>query len=124
MGRWAYFNTGVDYKFAFASQPTGDILKFSGQDITEEDGEYRHMWVRKFDLETVRALLQMTSEMYVEPKWESYEQTKEGTELLHQDLYNTLDTDGADETVYRYILGCLIYHQLLYTPVLVANYEG
>ena len=124
MGRWAFFNTGVEYKFAFATQPSGDILKFSGQDITEEDGEYRHMWVRKFDLEAVRALLQMSSEMCVEPKWESYEQTKEGTHSLLADLHATLLSGSPDESVFRYILGCLIYHQLLYTPVLVANYEG
>ena len=124
MGRWAHFNTGVDYKFAFAAQPSGDILKFSGRDITEEDGEYRHMWVRKWNLDSARALLQTCSRMQKEPVWDSYEQTKEGTESLLKDLGDTLLTGSPNESVFRYILGCIIVHQLTYTPVLVADYEG
>ena len=124
MGRWIHFNTGVDYKFAFAAQPSGDILKFSGLDITEEEGEWRHMWVRKWNLESARALLQTCSGMQKEPKWEAYEQTKEGTESLRKDLHETLLKGSLDESVFRYILGCLIVHQLMYTPVLVADYEG
>jgi len=124
MGRWAFFNTGVEYKFAFAAQPSGDILCFAGNDITEEEDEYRHVWIRKWHIDSVRALLKSWSGMHVEPKWDSYEQTADGTRSLLTDLYNTLVTDATDELVYRYILGCVIYHQLLYTPVLTANYEG
>lgn len=125
MGRCAYFNTGVVYKFAFALQESDDIRRFSGLDITEDEDEdgYRHMWVRKWNLESARALLQTCSGMRVEPKWESYEHSKEGTESLRKDLSDTLLTGSPDESVFRYILGCLIVHQLMYTPVLVADYE-
>jgi hypothetical protein len=30
MGRYAFFSTGLEYKFAFATQDSGDILKFGG----------------------------------------------------------------------------------------------
>lgn len=124
MGRSAYFNTGVVYKFG--DQDSEDILKFSGLDITEDEDDdgLRHMWVRKWNLESARALLQTCSGMQKEPKWDSYEQTQEGSESLLKDLRETLVTGETDASVHRYILGCIIYHQLLYTPVLVAEYEG
>lgn len=124
MGRWAFFNTGVEYKFAFATQPSGDILQFSGIDITEEEGEWRHMWVRKWHLESVRALLSNHRRTFPEPTWDSYEDTQKGSQSLLSDLRSTLVTESCDESIHRYILGCIIYHQLRYTPVLTVTYEG
>ena len=124
MGRWAFFNTGIEYKFALAVQPSGDILRFSGMDITEEEGEWRHLWVRKWHLESAKALLSNAKGIFQEPKWDSYPETKEGTSDLLRDLYDTVGTGECDESVYRFILGCSIVHQLMYMPVLTANYEG
>lgn len=124
MGRWAFFNTGVEYKFAFATQPTADILRFSGLDITEEEGDWRHIWIRKWHLESVHALLHNVKGLFQEPKWDSYPETKEGSESLLKDLRATLVTTDCEESIHRYILGCVILHQLRYTPVLTVTYEG
>jgi len=39
MGRYAYFDTSFEYKFAFAAQPSSDIEEFGGRDYAYIDTE-------------------------------------------------------------------------------------
>ncbi len=50
-----------------------------------------------------------------------FETTLEGTELLYEDM-KTCKSNPCPE-YYKYLLGALIYHQLLYTNILTAEYE-
>ena len=37
MGRYAFFNTGLEYKFKFAIQSSGDMLNFEGLSYNGRD---------------------------------------------------------------------------------------
>ena len=54
----------------------------------------------------------------------SYEKNIDGTWKLKSDLYDLYKEYANEATVARYILGCCIYHQLLYNQSLEADYEG
>jgi hypothetical protein len=56
-------------------------------------------------------------------KIEQYDKTMDGSYKLSSDLYTLYSTDHDEKIIATYILGCLIYHQLLYTEILVADYE-
>lgn len=113
MGRYASFNTEFEYKFAFGEQPSDDITIFGGYETCDYDNEtntMEHTWTSD-DKEFI----------YNEIKkynidFKKYEKNLNGTHQLRSDLY---DID-INHTIR---LGCLIYHQLLYTPVLICNYE-
>jgi len=101
MGRYAVFNTEFEYKFAFGAQASGDIQLFGG--IGEEGF---HEWTqddKKYILDNLS----------VSVDFEKYEKTLDGTYALKNDLH--ID--------YTQMLGCLIYHQLLYTDELTCEYD-
>ena len=120
MGRYAFFSTGVEYKFWFAVQPTSDILKFGGHRLYARDSESLHhvwnsantVWKRILDLSRVNEVLLK--------QWISqFPATVNGTEQLIADIDGS--HFGSDAAI---VLGLIIWHQLLYTPRLYAEYEG
>jgi len=102
MGRYAFFNTGFEYKFAFAAQASTDIQLFDGV------GEYGfHTWTQDDKTFIINLLYKLNID------FEAYEKNVDGTYALEKDL----DID------YTIKLGCLIYHQLLYTDELTCIYD-
>jgi hypothetical protein len=127
MGRYAFFNTEFEYKFRFGVQSSSDMRSFGGRICHElyEGGEYHHEWEKKdtgYILEQLNSMLEWIGEEPV--KFELYEKNVQGTYNLKQDLYDLYAKGHNEELVARYILGCCLYHQLLYTELLEVAYEG
>ena len=132
MGRYAFFNTGFERKFAFGIQESSDIMRFGGViATTEEDvqrGDYRHAWSADRDAHTILQILQsyvMDTDVIL-PDFFAFSTDLNGT----YDLRRWFDTccDACIDILgvvnfYTLELGCLIYHQLLYKPDLQASYE-
>jgi hypothetical protein len=119
MGRYAFFNTGMEYKFWFAIQNSSDILAFGG----EGNGDYedaKHEWTSD-DLEYIHAKLVICAKenSLTLPDFTKFEKSLDGTYEIYE-----LEFECVDEKIAAYFtLGCVIYHQLLYTPTLKARYE-
>lgn len=125
MGRYAFFSTGLEYKFRFGVQPSEDITLFGGEigDENYHHGYFTQKW-STHDLTLVKQKLDSLLEWIGEPiKFEDYEKNLEGTHTLHHKLYDLYNAHSSEELVARFILGCLIYHQLLYNEVLHVDYE-
>lgn len=125
MGRYAFFNTGLEYKFRFGVQDSSDITLFEGTSAVSESHDSTHTWSAE-DREKIAGKLKVLLEWIGEPPvdFASYEKTIDGTWKLKSELYGLYQKDYNEELVARYILGCLIYHQLLYEESLQADYEG
>ena len=123
MGRYCFFNTGYEYKFTFAVQPSEDILKFGGTPTFVYEGDHKHQWSivdRKLILNKLRDIesaLQISA-----LNFDLYEKTIRGTSALRHELFG-LQTDNA-ELKATYTLGCILYHQLLYKLDLDCTYES
>ena len=111
MGRYANFNTGLEYKFAFGIQSSGDMQEFEGVSYYGRDADTLiHKW-KKSDEALIKEKLK---EYFIDIN--IYENNIEGTHKLKSDLYNI-------KMNYTYILGHLIYHQLQYVEELSVEYE-
>jgi len=125
MGRYAYFNTGFEYKFAFAVQSSDDILYFGGQQDTyiNEVGMGFITWKMNEDLSLILSELESMAKEVERPlpNFDGYDYTIGGTYNLKHFLSGVLDFDYI--LSYRFLLGCLIYHQLLYIPTLTVSFE-
>lgn len=123
MGRYAFFSTGFEYKFRFGIQPSEEITLFGGT-ASHEQGYPSQTWTEE-DIsmieEKLKNLLDWIGEEPV--RIEDYEKNLDGSYKLFSDLYSLYETDHDEKIVAQYILGCLIYHQLLYTETLIAEYE-
>jgi hypothetical protein len=128
MGRYAFFNTEFEYKFWFAIQSSKDITEFYGDfdEETEDEGMFCISW-NSTDMERIKKKLERirtANPILPEVRWEDFEGSVDGTHDVRDFLYDK-DAKGVHETVIaKYILGCLIYHQLLYTPDLTCRFEG
>ena len=123
MGRYAFFNTGFQYKFAFAVQESTDILKFGGTPEFAYEGDHKHSWTIKDREPLLNRLRDLEISLGLpELKFEPYEKTLEGTSDLRHDLWDSVVSNAELMETYR--LGCLIYHQLLYTLDLNCIYES
>ena len=124
MGRYAFFNTDYEYKFAFAIQDSEDIQRFGGQDVSTSD-ELAHSWTTE-DIETIREELRDYEEHYdiKLPKVEDFPNTLEGTQKIRWAMDELNKNTGNWNTYYSALLGLLILHQLQYEPNLHAHYEG
>ena len=100
MGRYAFFNTEYEYKFAFGVQDSSDILLFGG-----EGEEGCHTWTQEDKTYILKNLMPIN--------FEKYEKNVHGTYALEADI--------SDHTQK---LGCVIYHQLLYIDELTCEYES
>ena len=126
MGRYSFFNTGLEYKFRFGVQPSSDIRMFGGRMCHEKyKGGYKyHEWEKKdmdYIMDEIKGLLYWIGEEPVD--FEKYANTIEGTYDLKNVLYELYNNGHNEELVARYVLGCCIYHQLTYTDTLTACYE-
>jgi hypothetical protein len=124
MGRYAFFNTGYEYKFAFAIQESEDIQRFGGQDVSTSD-ELAHSWAPQ-DIETIREELHDYEEHYdiKFPTLENFSKTLEGTQKIRSAMDELNKNTGNWNTYYTALLGLLILHQLQYESNLHAHYEG
>jgi hypothetical protein len=116
MGRYAFFSTDVEYKFAFGIQASQDILMFGG-DFDEEKCEVT--WSQN---ELPSILDELEHFPYTLPNFDNFEKNFSGTYELKNYI---IDNHAIDyhELFYRFLLGCLVYHQLSYTPNLIAHFE-
>jgi hypothetical protein len=126
MGRYAFFNTELEYKFAFGIQPSEDIQEFGGTDISDykNDGP-RHKWTED-DREDIKFELQHMEDFYqFEPfDFSKYKKDVDGTYNLRHDfekIYKELEE--LEVFHYKYMLGLMIYHQLEYMCPLTVSYE-
>lgn len=134
MGRYAFFSSEFEYKFAFGIQGSLDIMEFGGEDISDYDYENdihlkcpRHEWVKN-DMEYILEKLKDISLCYgfSMPDFNSVKKTCRGTYKLIDSIdekHKNYHTHYIGEAYYRFILGCCIYHQLMYNDHLTAEYE-
>lgn len=128
MGRYAYFSTGVEHKFWFSVQESSDILQFYGEsNITYDDdngNNYEHIWEAKYDRERLLHKLNRIQKEHDLPviDWNQYPNTTEGTNKLRFELFG-MNPSGNLKIMAFYLLGAVIYHQLLYTERLTCQYE-
>lgn len=126
MGRYAFFSTGVEYKFAFGIQGSIDMMKFGGKGNlfgnSEENGAY-HEWIEKEIPYIQRRLTALEQELCLQPfPMDRYEKSMNGTQEMIYELEKEISKmDGELQALY--VLGCLIYHQLTYTEKLRVHYE-
>ncbi len=127
MGRWAYFNTGVSYKFAHG-QSSYDITElFSDYDensYEDQSGTSLVSWNTKVK-EEIKEWIDfkvVNDSEFPKVVWDSFEASAKGTEELLKKLYET-SSDVVEEILYKYILACIIYHQLTYVEKLSCEFE-
>lgn len=124
MGRYAFFNTELEYKFAFGIQPSEDILDFGGQDTTDYDDNHEpsHTWAEE-DKEDVLSEIRHLEDFYNFKSFDfsKYKKDLDGTYQLRRDFEKTYEYFDAHH--YKYLLGLLIYHQLEYKSPLIVHYE-
>ena len=132
MGRYAFFNTGFEYKFGFGAQSSRDILLFSGLGnsygfITSPyfkgtPQDPYHEWSQNdkpIILRRLQTIVEDLDDCVID--FERFEKNIHGTQKLREAIRE--QNEDNDEVFYLYLLGCLIYHQLLYTEKLTATYE-
>jgi hypothetical protein len=126
MGRYAFFSTGLEYKFRFGVQESYDMCRFGGVlSETIPNAHYTQAWTES-DRSTALAKVQELAEFLGDPvpDFSVFEKSLEGTYQLRDALYPLYTEDHSEELVARFLLGCLLYHQLLYTDPLQVEFEG
>jgi len=116
MGRYAFFNTHVEYKFAFGIQDSHDILLFGG---TFDKEALEVSWKQE---ELISIYDELEHFSYKLPDFDSFEKNYNGTYELKNYILDNYETKD-NILFYKFLLGCLIYHQLSYTPNLFAHFE-
>ncbi len=90
-----------------------------------KSGDLHHEWEQK-DLPYIFRELELLI-AYTDipmPDFETYEDNIQGTYTLRWEIEkNLLNPNYSEERIARFILGCIIYHQLLYTQTLQVQYE-
>ena len=123
MGRYLFFNTGLEYKMAFGVQHDTDIEFYGGQwMLNEEDGTFNRVWAET-DIAIVNQRLLELEQAYLldRPNLSLYKKTDDGTYTLKHDFWAKHKYHMIDELKARYLLGLLIYHQLSYQCPLIAR---
>jgi hypothetical protein len=125
MGRYAFFNTEVEYKFAFGVQGSGDIQEFGGQDTTDyENNRYEpsHNWTVEDKVDVLSEIRHLEDFYDFEPfDFSKYKKDLDGTYDVRRDFEKKYEYTEAHH--YKYLLGLLIYHQLEYMSPLTVQYE-
>lgn len=131
MGRYAFFSTGLEYKFGFTTQDSSDMRMFGGIIITDANdlklGKYRHRWDYEKDAKNIlKSLYEYVSDTdVIVPDFTTFESNINGTHELSNWLRAHRRTyyDWLSNDVNTFTLGCLIYHQLLYDTLLTVGYD-
>jgi hypothetical protein len=114
MGRYCFFNTGMEYKFGFAVQSSSDILLFGGKPFASGD-DYGHIWTAADKEEIEKTLAGIAKVFGIEEVCLSgFSADVKGTWALLSAIHAEHPT---------YLLGAIILHQLQYQTPLVARYE-
>jgi hypothetical protein len=126
MGRYAFFSTGLEYKFSFAVQESQDIWEFGGEKDFEgldKTGYAHHSWTASTDAPEILVKLRKIEQEggYPELDFTQFSQDPDGTWKIREVLGEYLSPRDAGHCFYE--LGCIIYHQLLYEPLLSVEYE-
>ncbi len=131
MGRYAFFSTGIEYKFGFGTQESSDIRLFGGVVVTSGKycvpGYYCHTWSKTKDsdyiMEQLLSLIHFSDIQL--PEFCKYDKSLNGTNAIHNYFYDNYEKMYKEigGTVETLKLGCLLYHQLLYSPELFVRYE-
>lgn len=124
MGRYAFFNTEFEYKFGFAIQSSEDITTFLGDPMITEDGDsFWHRWNMVEDGELVLIEVRRLEEDLGLPELDftKFSANLDGTHRLRD--YIRAYFNPEEKVHWRYLLGALIYHQLLYQEDLEAHYD-
>lgn len=121
MGRFLEFSTGFYYKMFFGVQKTTDINYFMGY-FTGGSHEVEMFYCR-WNIEKINLILEKIKSLNILnfdlENIKNYEKTSEGTLKLYQDILKIINHN--DENMVKFILGCIIYHQLLYDENLSAT---
>lgn len=122
MGRYAFFNTGFEYKFWFAIQPSDDILAFGGHPNYSYEGPHAHQWTR-YDKKIIELQMKEMESSFGLDKisFDLYSANIDGTNELYDNLLNMNFGDSRIQA--KYILACILYHQLLYREHISCTYE-
>lgn len=88
MGRYAFFSTGVEYKFGFAVQESSDILAFGGYRSLRDPEQIA--WIAEKDLDYIRKRLTGHDQPMLDMA--KYEKNGEGYERYMQDIREALRT--------------------------------
>ena len=119
MGRFAFFSTGIEYKFRFGEQCSSDMTKFKGKlyNGSDEDNMVQR-WVKSEDEPLIKEILKVFSLNLGldEIDINSFSKDIDGTYKLRYHLEKLTDN-------YTFILGYIIYHQLQYVDNLSVNFE-
>ena len=116
MGRYAFFNTDFEYKFGFGYQHSRDILLFGGN---YDDGET----ITWSQIEQTSILDELEHFSFALPDFEKFEKNVHGTYELRWHIEENNKNTKNYVLLSRFLLGCLIYHQLSYEPNLSASFE-
>lgn len=125
MGRYAFFNTGLEYKFAYGVQESRDILEFGGTYSKPEHQNHDHAisW-SKDDIEPILGILKMLHTHHMIPQfdWTPYPHTLSGTYELKWAFEKHCD-ERTNSSLHLLALGYVILHQLQYQPELYCEFE-
>ena len=120
MGRYAFFSTGLEYKFRFIIQPSSDMLQFNGISYNGPDeGSLIHKWEKKTDEKLIKKQLEDYHYNDINIDLTKFENNLNGTHDLKYYLGNIKEICDNHE----FILGYLIYHQLQYVDILSVEFE-
>lgn len=127
MGRYAFFSSGFEYKFGYGFQSSEDIQLFGGLGNIHGNrfhSEPYHEW-KQHDLTYIEERLHAIEELCSIPHIdiESFRKSIDGTDDLRSKVRELYDIIPNEKMVGKYMIGCLIYHQLLYTKELSVTYE-
>lgn len=127
MGRYAFFSTGFEYKFWFGIQGSAQIQWFGGY-VSLEDwntDEFEHTWEAEDDAAVALGEIRKLEVEHKIPAidFEPFEKSLDGTHALRNFLRNHIPNTINENTQALYMLGCIIYHQITYTPKLTVTYE-
>jgi hypothetical protein len=120
MGRYAFFSTGLEYKFKFGIQSSSDMVQFNGTSYDGPDTySLIHKWEKKIDELLIKKQLEDYHYDDIKIDLTKFENNLEGT----YDLRNHLDNIKEICDNHEFILGYLIYHQLQYVDILSVTFE-
>jgi hypothetical protein len=120
MGRYAFFSTGLEYKFKFGIQSSGDMVQFNGNSYNGPDEDSLiHKWEKKTDENLIKKKLEDYNYNDIKIDLSKFENNIKGSYELKNYLENLKEICNNHE----FILGYLIYHQLQYVDILSVEFE-
>ena len=108
MGRYAFFNTGVEYKFVFAVQNSGDILEFGGWFNNSTNDPVVRWSAAESAAPILEKLRGIEKDMGIsEMDFTAFPATEEGTYMMRCSVEEAHECGGGDLFI-LYRLGCII----------------